>query len=164
MKYIREWLLSRDPRERILILICAALLALFLVHAVVWSPLVNGYKSTKNELHKLRKDIVWMRSAAKVLISNARHMPRTVTTSQGSLPTIVDRSARTTGIINVIKRVEPRKNKVQVILQQARFANLLRWIEILHLRHKLNIDQISINRSQQAGFVNVRIVLSRSKP
>jgi len=163
MKQIREWLLSRDPRERVLILICAALLGLFLVHAIIWSPLVNGYESTKSQLHKLRKDVVWMRSAAKVLVNKARHAPIRPNASRGSLPTIVDRTARITGMINVIKRVEPRKDKVQVILQRANFAVLLRWIEMLQHRHKLTIDQISINRSRQAGLVNVRIVLGRTQ-
>ncbi len=161
IQQVREWLLSRDPRERVLILVGAALLALFLLHAMIWSPLANGYESTKSQLYKLRKDIVWMRSAAKVLVLNKRHKPLNNTSSQGSLPTLVDQSARSTGIISVIKRVEPRKDKVQVILQRAHFGKLLRWIEILHQRHKLSITQISINRSRQAGFVNVRVLLSR---
>ncbi|VAW73428.1 hypothetical protein MNBD_GAMMA12-3361 [hydrothermal vent metagenome] len=161
IQQVREWLLSREPRERILILICGALLALFLLHAMIWSPLLNGYESTKSQLHKLRQDVVWMRSAAKVLLTNKRHQPLKTSTSQGSLPTIVDQSARSSGMINVIKRVEPRKDKVQVILQHANFGKLLQWIEILHQRHKLSITQISINRTKQAGFVNVRVVLSR---
>ncbi len=164
MNYIRQWLLSRDPRERVLILICSALLALFLVHAIVWSPLVNGYESAKSQLSKLRNDVIWMRSAAKTLISSARNKPVNPRTSQSSLPTIIDQTARTTGIINVIKRVEPRNDKVQVILEQASFTALLRWIEALHQRHKLTVNQISINHGRQAGFVNVRVVLGRTTP
>jgi len=157
---IREWLLSRDSRERILIVIGGVLLTLVLFHAIIWSPLVNGYQSTEKQLNKLRKDVAWMRTAAKKLASNTRAIP--VTKSRGSLPTIVDRSARTTGIINVIKRVEPRgQDKVQVILQKAKFNVLLYWISVLDLKHKISIDQISIVRDRQPGLVNVRIMLNR---
>lgn len=157
---IREWLLSRDSRERVLIIIGGILLILVLVHTIIWSPLVNGYQSTEKRLNKLRNDVAWMRTAAKKLASTTRLIP--ATTPQGSLPTIVDRSARKTGIINVIKRVEPRgQDKVQVILQKARFTVLLYWISVLDLQHKISIDQISIVRDNQPGHVNVRIMLSR---
>ena len=160
---IREWLLSRDSRERILIVISGVLLTLFLIHTIIWSPLINGYQSTEKRLDKLRKDVIWMRTAAKKLASTTR-LTSTAKVG-GSLPTIVDSSARTTGMISVIKRVEPRgQDKVQVILQKAKFTILLYWISILDLKYKTTIDQISIVRDRQPGLVNVRVMLSRETP
>lgn len=166
MKIIREWLLSREPRERMLIMIGGILLVLTLIHLMIWSPLAEGFQSTKRQLHKLRTDVAWMRSKSKILAATARIKPIRASSSQGSLPTIIDRSARTTGIINRITKVEPRSNdtKVQVNLTRASFTSLLRWIEVLYLRHKINISQIIIIRGKQPGLVNVSVTFARVSP
>ena len=162
MSQIKEWLLSRDPRERKLIIVGAALLILLLLHAMVWSPLVNGYRNQQQQLLKLQKDVAWMRGAALKLRSSQRPNTKSTTNTQGSIPTLIDRSARITKIIGFIKRVEPRgSDKVQVIIEQANFNHLLTWIDVMRSRFKINVSQINVVRGPKAGLINARIILGR---
>lgn len=167
MNQIKEWLLSREPRERKLIVIGGSLLGLLILHAAVWNPIVNGYHKQQQQLQRLRNDVQWMRGAANTLKQNQNQnqnkRPSRNTGPQGSLPTLVDRSARASQIINFIKRVEPRGNdKVQIVIEQASFNHLIAWIDIMRTQFKLVIKQVNINRGAKPGVINARIILSRS--
>jgi len=77
----------------------------------------------------------------------------------GSLLTMVDRSAKKTGISQAVKRIEPTSGGgVQVWLEGATFDNLLLWLG--DLRGKgADATSISIERQQTAGRVNAKATL-----
>ena len=161
---MKAWLENLDPRERLMVVAGAALLVLFLLYILVWSPLHSGYDSMRTTVEEQRATALWMQQSAQTLQGLKRSGGRSAQGLGGrSLLSIADSTARAGGLGPALKRVEPEGgDSVRVWLDGAPFDVLVKWLGTLSTIHGVNAETVTMARSDAAGRVNARLTLQAS--
>ena len=158
---MRAWLYSLEIRERMMLAAGAALLVLFLLYVLVWSPIHSGYDALKSSVEEQRSTAVWMQQSAQTLASLKRNSGRAAQGLGGkSLLSVADSTARAGGLGPALKRVEPEgSNSVRVWLDGASFDVLVKWLGTLNIIHGVSAESATLERSDATGRVNARLTL-----
>ena len=166
MSSILQWLESREPRERLLLLISTGVLLFLIAYSAVWEPLKSAYSDSQSTLKKLKHDLVWMRKAQLEIKALRPNQTSTSRDSSGqSLQTLINQSTRAQQLDKVIKYTIPRgQNKYQLRMEDARFTHLISWLSLLRQQHGIYVYAIDINRASKSGLVNTNITVNRVKP
>ena len=158
---MKAWFYSLEARERLMVAAGAALLLLFLLYVLVWSPIHSGYDALRNSVEEQRTTAVWMRESAQTLASLKRNSGRAAQGLGGkSLLSVADSTARAGGLGPALKRVEPEgKDSVRVWLDGAPFDVLVKWLGTLSIIHGVSAESATLERSDATGRVNARLTL-----
>lgn len=159
---MKAWLESLAPRERVMVIAGAIVLVLFLLYALIWSPVRSGYHTIREDVAAQRETSIWMQESAQRLAQLKRTRGNTARGLGGqSLLALTDRTARSDGLGDALKRVEPEgSNNVKVWLEGASFDVLVRWLGSLSTNYGINADTVTMERvSDAAGRVNARLTL-----
>jgi general secretion pathway protein M len=163
---MKQWFEALDSRERIMLFSGVVVLSVFLFYVLVWQPIHSGYDRLKGTISEQRTTALWMQEgAAKVKQLKGAGS----NTSQGlggrSLLAVTDSTARAGGLAAAMKRIEPEgSNGVRVWLEGVSFDLLVTWLGLLSNNHGINPDSVSMERSEAAGQVNVRLTLQAAQP
>jgi general secretion pathway protein M len=144
-----------------MVMAAAALVALLLLYAMIWSPLRSGYVERREMVAGQRDTAAWMQESAQLLAQ----LKRSGSSGQGlqgqSLLSLADSTARAGGLAAALKRVEPEGgNSVRVWLEGASFDQVIQWLGSLAERYGISADTVSMERvADAAGRVNARLTL-----
>lgn len=157
---MKEWFLGLEARERMLVAGGAVVLGLLLLYMLIVDPLVSGYSQLKNNVAAQQQTLVWMQQASQQVQSLRRSTGGSAAGLGGrSLLAVVDQSARSDGLGDAIKRIEPDGSKsVKVWLEAVSFDQMFVWLGKLAKTHQVETSIISIE-PQGAGRVNARLTL-----
>jgi general secretion pathway protein M len=159
---MKAWLDSLAARERVMVMAGAVVLALFLLYALIWSPVRSGYLELQESVVGQRDTLVWMQQSAQQLAQLKRSRGAVASGLGGqSLLALADRTARADGLGDALKRVEPEgSSNVKVWLEGASFDVTVGWLASLSKKYGVNIDTVTLERvSETAGRVNARLTL-----
>jgi general secretion pathway protein M len=159
---MKAWLDSLAARERVMVMAGAVVLALFLLYALIWSPVRSGYLELQESVVGQRDTVVWMQQSAQQLAQLKRSRGAVASGLGGqSLLALADRTARADGLGDALKRVEPEgSGNVKVWLEGASFDVTVGWLASLSKKYGVNIDTVTLERvSETAGRVNARLTL-----
>jgi general secretion pathway protein M len=159
---MKAWLDSLAARERVMVIAGAAALVLFLIYALIWSPLRSGYLEMQETVVEQRDTAVWMEQSAQRLAQLKRSRGSAASGLRGqSLLAVADRTARSGGLADALKRVEPEgRDNVKVWLEGASFDVLVGWLAALGKQHGVSVNTATLERvSETTGRVNARLTL-----
>ena len=158
---MKAWLYSLEPRERMMVAAGAALLVLFLLYILVWSPLHSGYDALRSTVEEQRATALWMQESAQTLTQLKRSSDNAAQGLGGkSLLSVADSTARAGGLGPALKRVEPEgSDSVRVWLDGAPFDVLVKWLGTLSTIHGVNAETVTMERSDATGRVSARLTL-----
>lgn len=160
---MKEWYNNLEPRERRILLIGAGVLVIAMLYLLAWEPLVNKSADLRKSIEKNQELVTWMEHAAE----QARQMqaqieargPSGKTNGQSLLGTI-DRTAKSRELGDSVKRVQPDgKSRAKVWLEKAPFNAMVQWLESLQRQQGIRIVTSVIEKQEEAGLVNARLVL-----
>ena len=161
---IRAWWNSREARERRVLGIGGAVVAILFAWSFVWYPLTHARATLAARVAQQRDDLTWMRqhvSAARQLHAQGA---RSSADRQGkSLLALADVSARSGGLNGALKRVEPTGgNSVRVSFEVADFDTLMNWLDALGRDYGVVVTDFSADKVEGLGLVNARVTLEDS--
>ena len=162
---IKAWWESLTLRERGLIGGGMALTLALLVYALAWQPFRAGYRRLHQSVIEQRADLAWMRQAAQEVqrLSGSSNSASKTAGDGRSLLTQVDQTARAAGFGPALKRIAPQgDNQLSVQLEAVEFDPLIAWLGTLERNHRIQIVNLSVDRTATAGRVNVRLILGSS--
>ena len=159
---MKDWFNGLGSRERLLLISGAAVLGVFLLYALIFSPMHTSYETLKTRVVAQRDTNSWMKQSAQLLqqLKSSRG-PAAQGLGGKSLLAMADSTARSNALGPFLKRVEPegRKN-VRVWLEGASFDQMVKWLGQLSSAYGIGIDSITMERSSDtAGRVNARLTL-----
>jgi general secretion pathway protein M len=139
-----------------LTLLTSFLLLLFLVFGM-WQPL-REFVDVQHSLRDSNRELVQLmrntEKQARVVGRSSRSGPRT----GQSLLALVSRSAKSANIEP--NRLQPEgSDSVSVWFETVPFNDLVLWLENLESEQSVHVHQITVNRQEQSGRVNARVVL-----
>jgi general secretion pathway protein M len=158
---IAAWWSGLAAQERRMLTIGAALVVLLLGWALVWHPLASRRIELQNDLDNQRNELAYVRAGASEIERQRATGARAGGQRAGkSLLALADATARSGGLGNALKRVEPAGTKsVKVSFESARFDALVTWIEGLSAGYGVEAVDLSADRADGIGLVNARVTL-----
>ncbi|HQU14851.1 MAG: hypothetical protein B7Z66_03530 [Chromatiales bacterium 21-64-14] len=155
---MKEWLAARTPRERQILIIGAALLAVLLLYGVVLRPFHNRLATLRHNVDEQRALLHWMHGAAGQIQALRGSAGNRV--SGQPILSLVDQTARQEQLGNAVKRLEPDSSGgVRVWLEQAPFDQVVQWLGKLERDHGLQLESITVESTGVPGQVSGRAVL-----
>lgn len=118
---------------------------------------VNNYKASSEARYKNSlESLAWMQGN-KPLVDNVSRQ-RSERDSGQSLLGIANKTSK--GFNLSFKRYQPVGDSgLSLWLDNVSFNNVMLWLERLDKRQGISVDEISVDRGEQDGLVNVRLVL-----
>ena len=158
---IAEWWQKQSERDRRVLAIGAAVVALLLAWAFVWYPLARARAQLESRVEHERADLAWMSQASgEVQVLRAKGAHGQVDRQGKSLFALADVTARGAGLATALKRVEPTGPKsVRASFEAANFDALIAWVDTLARDYAVQTTDFSADRVEAIGLVNARVVL-----
>ncbi|MBV1905288.1 MAG: type II secretion system protein M [Pseudomonadales bacterium] len=144
---------SRDQRNALL----AGIVSLFLLFFVfLWMPLSTWAQAETHRYQNSQALLEWIKlnepEARKLATSGDLK-----NTGKDSLLAVISRSARTSAI-TLLRFQEEGAGGVSVVLQDQVFNDVIRWLEQLEKKERIQVRQLSIDAHTQPGKINARII------
>ncbi len=156
---MKDWFLGLELRERRLVAAGGGILLLLVLYLMIWEPIASGYSDLQDNVQQQQQTLAWMQQAAVQI----KAMQGSRGSSHGlggrSLLAVVDQAARSGGLGNAIKRIEPDGNKgVKVWLEGAAFDPMILWLGKMVKSFHIEPSIITIEPIG-GGRVNARLTL-----
>jgi general secretion pathway protein M len=159
---MRDWFESLEARERLFVVMGAAVVSIALLWGLVWVPLDKGHSDLKQRV------ATWERSLAELrpLASMPKPQSGTRAASAGSAQSpvvVVDTTLRSHGL-GQPKRSQPTPNGIRVEFENVAFDKLVVWLGDLSSQYGMEVQagSVSTGTSDEPGRVNASLTLERS--
>lgn len=160
---MKDWFESLDTREKRILIIGAVVLILALMYLLAWEPFIKKSATLEKSNKENEALLLWMeRSAeeAKLLQAKLKASGPTGSTKGQSLLGIIDKTAKSGNLGKAVKRVQPDgESKALVWLENATFNDMIKWLESLQRQQGVHIVTSVVEKQEEAGLVNARLVL-----
>ena len=115
MNKVKEWLASKEPRERLILITGVIFLCLLLMYSIIVQPMISGLNKRELMLEGQRETLAWMKQSAEEIKALKKFStPKAGNGSKAYLLSTVDRPAKAANLREVSHRVEPQgDNQVQ---------------------------------------------------
>jgi general secretion pathway protein M len=150
-----------SPRERQVLALGAVVLVLILVYALVWVPWHDALQRLRTQVPAKQTTLSWMQKQAKQ-VQPLLNLDKNRSNDDVPLLTVVETTAATAKMRNVIRRMSPgdQEGQVKVWLTEASFDSWLLWLEQLR-KEAVEVVSTTISRGE-GGKVTVRMTLQRN--
>ncbi|WP_250658161.1 type II secretion system protein GspM [Alkalimarinus coralli] len=150
--------LPKGDQQALLVLSIA--LALAVLYFLVWSPAHNYAKDQAANLTSSKELLSWVnanKGIAKSLASSSGSNSSQIMDSQTLVSTV---SANAQKHKIKLKRFEPSGDrKVRVWLEKVPFNTIIVWLRDLDTAYNIKVSQVSLDKDEKGGLVNVRLTL-----
>jgi general secretion pathway protein M len=154
----RAWWASLAERERRVLAGGGIALALIVLYAAVYDPVVAAHRQRQSELAAARALAAQIEQLAAAAPQGG---PALAGTGQ-SLLAVVDQSRQGSGIDKPPSRIQPEGDTiVRIWLEDVPFDALVRWLGELQTRYGVRVESADIQRESGAGLVSARLTLAR---
>lgn len=162
MNQIRQWLDGLAPRERNLVYVAAAVLAVAILYFAVVLPVTSAARHREARIAQKTSDLAWMRQVAPQVMAAAA--AGNGMAGDESLVVLVDRTARESGIGASIRDQSPAgQTGLQLRLEGAPFDALMAWLASLQQQHGVRVDAAMIGAASAPGLVNASLTLAHAQ-
>lgn len=156
---MKQYWANLQPRERHTLLGGGIVLALILVYALVVDPFQQALAGLQQSVATQEETLAWMRQASAEIKRLRAATPGARRVSGQSLMSLIDASARSTGLSGAIKQIRPEGQGVKVRLEEVAFDDMLRWLDQLQRNHGVSLGSLVMERLAQPGRVNASVTL-----
>lgn len=147
------WWTHRSPRERILLGLLIFAMGSYVLAIGVFRPLLATRAAAISS-------IVWSDAALARLASapqETEHRPMLM--ADESVASVLTSTATVFGL--TIRRIEAEAEGVQVVIEDAEFADVIRWIATLEHDYGLRLVALEMDRRPEPGVVSARLGVVR---
>jgi len=160
---VKKWL-ELQPRERLIVAWGGLAVFVILSYSLILQPWHAAIEHMQSALPSKRVDLIWMRQQAELLKQGGQVSKSTVKGQGQSLLSVIEQTAKASGVSKSIKQMVPGESnqQVSVVLEEARFSNWLRWVGTLQQQYGVAIKQLTADREDDApDLAEIRVTFTR---
>ena len=161
---MNDWWATLQPRERLIVAAGVIFVIASVIYLFAWSPIVESRDNKKMRIDNKREILTWMTQKKQEVEHLKRINPNLFNqvSDRRSLLAIVDTGAKQMGIRNSITRIEPNgEDAVLIWLEDMIFDRLIVLLGELNRRNHIQVNDVSLNKSDQVGKVSGKVTLTR---
>ncbi|QQD21519.1 hypothetical protein GJQ54_06935 [Oceanospirillaceae bacterium ASx5O] len=149
----RQWYEQLPEGDRLIVKLVSAVLVLALLASMILLPLVRAKAMAESQLERNR-------ATYQQLADNAGRFGNAVAaTGTAPLLTVVTQQARSAGVN--LSRYEQDGQALRIWLEKAPFDDAISWLESLQAQQGVRASQISVDKTDSSGRVDIRATLTR---
>jgi type II secretory pathway component PulM len=157
---MKDWWLNLSNREKQTTGIGAIAVVLFLIYALIWSPLSNSVDTLREKIHHNQGLLSWMEQTDKKIEGLQQNQESATRTANSSLLNIIQTELNTTPFANNVAQLQQAENdSVDFRLQKVSFDNLIKWLTAICRKEQLVITQLSVTPNATPGIVDTEVKL-----
>lgn len=147
------WWNRRPARERLLLLALALAVAAYVLTIGVIRPLLVLHAKATASI--IRSEAAMAQLASAPVLAEIRPVP-------GVDEPVAAIITSTADMFNLtIRRIETKGDVAQLAIEDAAFADVIRWLEVLERDYRLRLQALEMNRRPEPGFVSASITVLR---
>lgn len=163
MQKLKDWYYSLKPRERVIVIGGAAVVALVAIYTFALAPFYAALHERSERVAQKQSDLAYMRSVAGELQASGASQPMSAIPTDESLVVLIDRTARECGLGSALTGQTPTgPTGIRVRLESAAFDVLVKCLANLQQVHAVSIESATFDRAARSGLVNASLVLNRA--
>jgi general secretion pathway protein M len=159
---MKEWFAELAPRERMLMIAAGALTVVALVIVLGIRPLFTNASRAEQRVSDKQAILLELDQLASRLGPGGGNGAGQARDSGQSLVVLIDRSTRSMGLSDYVKRNQPEgKTSIRLRFENAPFDTLIKWLNQISNQHGLSAISVNIDPGQATGRVNCNLILTR---
>lgn len=159
-----HWYYSQSERDQNALKLLALALLVIGLYLLVWLPAQNFAARARADADREQRLLQWLQQNQSVAREIAARSATGATPGDlrgQSLLSVVGGVAKTHGI--ELRRFEPEGDtRMRVWLEKVPFNQMLLWLDGLAKQYGIQVEQISVERSDAPGIVTARLTLALS--
>ncbi|PJD90616.1 MAG: general secretion pathway protein GspM [Legionella sp.] len=146
-----------NEREQIAVVIAGVFSGLYLLYAVVYSPLASSLTKAREEWREKKTTLVWMQQAEKKVIGEKK--PQTVTTD--NLLSVLTRLLDQASFHRFTHQLaQTATGDIQLTFEQVPYNAFIIWLQAQSTQYTLTIKTMDITQTDTAGVVKASVMFS----
>ena len=162
---IKEYWLSLEPRERMVLTWGAIIVSFILLYALLWQPLQKALGFMEVSVRDLRTNHVWMEQRLEDMQkSGANRSQKALRGTDQSLMAVVEKTANQSRVRGAIQQMVPNQETgdVRVVLEGVDFNQWVRWIDDLYKNYGVDVTQINAEKDdEKPNLAEIRMTFIR---
>ncbi|MCC1498102.1 type II secretion system protein GspM [Alcanivorax sp. 1008] len=155
----RLWFSQREPREQLALRVLAVALALVLLVALVWQPLVASHDDARDLYAKNSRLHAWIEDNSEV-VRRASQGGNRAPAPGGDWIAQLSRSAAAAGVD--LRGFNPEGDQsVRIQIEAQPFADVVNWLQQLETGQGIRVATAEFSSTSSSGLVNLRATLKR---
>ncbi len=151
---MKAWFAGLTQREQLSVLVLGVALALYLLYALVWSPL----DARRDTLARQNAEIAESLTRVDAMVSELLALRETGAKpgTRRNLTSVINESTRRLQL--PVSRLQPNsRGEIQVRLENAPFDDVLGWLYEMEFGEGLLVREVSITEGGSVGRVNATV-------
>jgi len=154
MEQLKTWWEGISPREQLLTMISAVVIAIAILYWGIWSPLTDQLNNSKAQLMRVEKTLAWTQEKATVLLqADTGKAP----VRGRNLTQVLNSSARQDNI--TFSRIVNKKDQIEVWITEVEFNAFVKWLANLSNQHGIAVLNADLAKTDRAGYIKVNRLL-----
>lgn len=158
---IKNWWGGLQDREQKILTVCGIAVGIFLIYAVIWSPLSNAVQDKKTEVITQRKLLRYLQHASSTITELKTEGIQVSAASNADLLSLAEQTLSQQDLSHFLKQVQqPKQNQITLTFEKVPFDKLMQWVQTLATQQGVRVTQLSAQRLQVIGIANVKMTLA----
>lgn len=152
-----NYLANLNERERRMLYIGGVCLSIYLLYALIYSPLVSRVSQGKQQLVEKQATLAWMQEKRQQPLNTG--VQRTINSSQ--LLTVIASQLQNKPFQKFAHQLQQTsQGDVELSFDTVPYTPVLRWFWELENQFAITLKQFEVHSSAKAGLVKLRMVLA----
>ncbi len=146
-----------NEREQIAVVVAGVFSGLYLLYAVVFSPLVSAVTQSREEWREKKTTLIWMQQAEKRYVGEKK--PQTVT-AENLLSVLTGLLAKASFHRFPYQLAQTATGDIQLTFDQVPYNAFIVWLQTQSTQYTLTIKTMDITQTDVSGVVKVSVMFS----
>ncbi|EKD77956.1 MAG: hypothetical protein ACD_42C00104G0002 [uncultured bacterium] len=150
-----------SERERRVLSIGGVLVFIFLVYALLWSPLSDAVSDYHHRVVEQRQLLQFLKNAQQKIQLFEKQGVVVGSGNDSDLLTLTEKTLSSQHLSMYLKQVqEPKQKKITLTFEKVPFDALMQWLNQLIKLRNVDVTQFSAEKLPDVGTANVTMTLS----
>jgi len=161
---VKDWYLSLEYQERLLVGGGVFVVALTLMWALLWLPLDRSHTALRTNVDNWAQSVKDIQPLRAAMQTGANNGTATSTAIELTPIVVIDQTLSARGLNGSVKTRTPTPNGIRVEFENVAFDDLVLWLGDLSSAYAMEVQAGSMSVASRAGpgRINASITLERS--
>jgi type II secretory pathway component PulM len=156
---IVEYWNSKTHNEKMFLSIGAVICVILIIYATVWLPIHSKKNDLLSEVQSQQELIQWMKQKAP-LLKDRKDLNTSAQNAKEAFSVVEETFKNQSNLFPNLSITRNSDTKVSISFNNIAFDEFIKQMIMLKKKYNINIEEIEVNKLEQPGLVEGRVVLT----